>query len=146
MPSDADDQSARLLRYRPWFYAAALYNLLWGLAIILFPRRTLRALDLPATVPLPLWQVIGMLVMVYAPGYWWAGRDPIRHRQLILIGLIGKLCGPVGFAWSQRVGSLPRRFGWTILTNDLLWWPAFIAYLRDASRQPGGLAAILRGE
>jgi hypothetical protein len=26
-----------LARYRPWFYAAALYNLLWGSITLLFP-------------------------------------------------------------------------------------------------------------
>lgn len=143
-PDDAAD--AALARYRPWFYAAALYNLLWGAAIILFPERTRRLLDLPEATPKPLWRVIGMLVLVYAPDYWWAARHPGRHRQLVLIGMVGKLCGPLGYAWSLRRGELPRAFGWTILTNDLLWWPAFIGYLRAAARRPGGWAALLRGE
>jgi small multidrug resistance pump len=90
--------------------------------------------------------VIGMLVMVYAPGYFWAARHPARHRQLVLIGMVGKAFGPLGFAWSATRGDLPRSFGWTILTNDLLWWPAFIGYLRLAARQPGGWPALLRGE
>lgn len=141
-----NDPPADLARYRPWFYAAALYNLLWGAWVILFPRRSLQALGLPEATPRPLWQVIGMFVLVYAPGYWWAGRRPDRHRQIVLIGLIGKLLGPLGFLWSARSGALPRRFGWAILTNDLLWWPAFFAYLRAASRRPGGWAALLRGE
>ena len=64
----ADD----LRRYRPWFYAAALYNLLWGATVILRPRQSLRLLGLPDATPAPLWRVVGMLVMVYAPGYWWA--------------------------------------------------------------------------
>ena len=140
------DSSTGLARYRPWFYAAALYNLLWGACVILFPRRTLRLLGLPQATPTPLWQVVGMLVLVYAPGYWWVARRPGRHRQLVLIGLLGKVLGPVGFIWTARSGELPRRFGWTILTNDLLWWPAFIGYLRVAARQPGGWAALLRGE
>lgn len=145
-PTTPDDIPIALVRYRPWFYAAALYNLLWGTAIILFPHRSIRLLGLPATTPVPLWQVIGMLVMVYAPGYFWAARHPARHRQLVLIGMVGKAFGPVGFAWAAARGDLPRSFGLTILTNDLLWWPAFIGYLRLAARQPGGWPAFLRGE
>jgi small multidrug resistance pump len=145
-PAPTDDLPVALVRYRPWFYAAALYNLLWGAAIILFPRRSIRLLGLPETMPVPLWQVIGMLVMVYAPGYFWAARHPERHRQLVLIGMVGKACGPIGFAWSATRGDLPRSFGLTILTNDLLWWPAFIGYLRLAAKQPGGWPALLRGE
>ena len=141
-----DDSAAALDHYRPWFYAAALYNLLWGAAVVLFPRRGLRLLGLPTATHAPLWQVVGMLVLVYAPGYWWAARHPGRHRQLVLIGLVGKILGPIGYAWAVWRGELPRAFGWTILTNDLLWWPAFVGYLRVAARQAGGWAALLRGE
>ena len=133
-------------RYRPWFYAAALYNLLWGCWIALFPRHLFRLLGLDAPRPLPLWRVVGMFVLVYAPGYWWAAGQPARHRHLILIGLLGKALGPLGFAWSAYHGDLPRAFGWTILTNDLVWWPAFALYLRAAARLSGGWRAFLRGE
>ena len=42
--------------------------------------------------------------------------------------------------------SLPLAFGWTLLTNDLIWWPAFGLYLRDAARQNGGWLKLLMGE
>jgi hypothetical protein len=136
-----------LRRYRPWFYAAALYNLLWGSANVLFPRRCLRLLGLPDEAAWqPIWQVVGMFVLVYAPAYWWAGRDPARHRHLIVIGLLGKLLGPLGFAWAASRGRLPLAFGLTILTNDLLWWPVFFRFARDAARLSGGPAALLRGD
>lgn len=137
---------AAYARYRPWFYAAAAYNLLWGAIVLLWPRRTMRLLRLPEAAPTPLWQVIGMFVLVYAPGYWWVARRPERHRQLVVIGLLGKVLGPLGFLWSLRRGTLPRAFGWTLLTNDLLWWPAFCGYLRLAARRAGGWAALLRGD
>jgi hypothetical protein len=41
---------------------------------------------------------------------------------------------------------LPLRFGLTILTNDLVWWPSFGLFLRDAARQSGGWLPLLRGE
>ena len=86
-----------------------------------------------------------MFVLVYAPAYWWAGRHPERHRHIIFIGLLGKLLGPVGFLWAVGRKQLPAAFGWTNLTNDLIWWPAFALYLRDAAN-PGGWPAFLRGE
>ena len=95
---------------------------------------------------LPLWQVVGMFVLVYTPAYWWAARHPARHHHLVLIGLLGKLLGPLGFVWSAALGQLPLAFGWTILANDLLWWPSFSLYLRDAARLHGGWRAMLRGE
>lgn len=134
-----------LKRYRPWFYAAAVYNLVWGSGTVLFPAWFFKLFDMPEPTYLALWQVVGMFVLVYAPAYWWAGRFPERHPHLIIIGLAGKILGPVGFAWSLMLGNLPARFGWTILTNDLIWWPAFFIYLRDVVRQRG-LVNLVRGE
>jgi hypothetical protein len=93
-----------------------------------------------------LWQVTGMFVLVYAPAYWWAGRYPVRHRHLILIGLLGKILGPIGFVWAVATRQLPVAFGWVILFNDIIWWPVFIAYLRDSVQINGGWSALLRGE
>lgn len=135
-----------LNRYRPWFYAAALYNLVWGALNILFPTFFFNLIRAPLPNYLPLWQVVGMFVLVYAPAYYWAGRDPERHRHFILIGLLGKLFGPIGFVWSLAGGQLPLAFGLTLLTNDLIWWPAFGLYLKHAAKLSGGWINFLRGD
>jgi small multidrug resistance pump len=136
----------RLGRYRPWFYAAALYNLLWGAGMSLFPAGYFQIVGMPAPNYPALWQVVGMFVLVYAPGYWWVARQPVRHRHLVVIGLLGKLLGPLGFVGSFALGSLPLAFGWTLLTNDLIWWPAFGLFLREAAHCCGGWGALLRGD
>lgn len=132
-----------LTRYRPWFYAAAVYNLIWGTINILFPQLFFDLAGMPPPDYAALWQVVGMFVLVYAPAYWWAARYPERHPHLIVIALLGKLFGPLGFMWSVFTGQLPLAFGWTILTNDLIWWPAFAHYLRDVARERGGLRLLL---
>lgn len=134
-----------LARYRPWFYAAALYNLVWGAVNIFFPSLFFDLIGMPPPNYLPLWQVVGMFVLVYTPAYGWAARDPWRHRHLIVIGLLGKILGPVGFVWSAVNGQLPLAFGLTLLTNDLIWWPAFGLFVRDAARASGGWRKLLSG-
>ncbi len=129
-------------RYRPWFYAAALYNLLWGALNILWPGALFGWIGMPPPAVPALWGVVGMFVLVYAPAYWWAARDPERHRGLILIGLLGKVLGPLGFLWALWAGQLPPAFGWVILTNDLIWWPAFFGFLREMARRHGWRALI----
>jgi hypothetical protein len=146
MPREGTTEPDPLARYRPWFYAAALYNLLWGSFVILSPKLLFRRLRIAVPNYLPLWQVVGMMVLVYAPAYWWVARAPRRHRHFILVGLLGKVLGPAGFLWSAARGQLPAAFGLTILTNDLIWWPAFALFLRDAARRHGGWAPLLRGE
>jgi small multidrug resistance pump len=132
--------------YRPWFYAAALYNLAWGAVNVLFPSALFDLLDIDQPNYGPLWQVVGMFVLVYAPAYYWAGRRPATHRHIVAIGLLGKLLGPLGFAWSVANDDIPAAFGWTILTNDLIWWPAFGLYFRDVIRRCGGWSALIRGD
>lgn len=132
-------------KFRYWFYAAAVYNLLWGILNILFPKVYFQWLDIDLPINQSLWQVVGMFVLVYAPAYWWAGRFPERHYHFILIGLLGKIFGPIGFVWSVITGQLPLTFGWIILTNDIIWLPAFIFYFK-AILSRRCLLDILRGE
>jgi hypothetical protein len=86
-----------------------------------------------------------MLVAVYAPAYFWAARDPERHAHLIAVALLGKALGPLGFLWALGPGELPARFAATIVTNDLVWWPAFALLPRDAARLRGGWRPLLAG-
>ena len=72
-----------------------------------------------------LWQCIGMIVGVYGIGYAIAARDPIRHWPIVLVGLLGKILGPIGFLGALVSGRVPIEAGLIIVTNDLIWWPGF---------------------
>jgi small multidrug resistance pump len=56
------------------------------------------------------------------------------HWPIVLVGLMGKILGPIGFAKALYYGVFPPLFGLTILTNDLLWWVPFGLILLDAFR------------
>ncbi|MBX3048210.1 MAG: hypothetical protein KIT46_05660 [Anaerolineales bacterium] len=88
-------------KYRPWFYAAALYNLFWGALNIFFPAALFSWIGMPPPADTAIWQVVGMFVLVYAPA-----------------------------------------FGWVIVFNDLVWWPAFGSFLRAMARGHGRKALI----
>ena len=115
-------------RYRRWFYAAAVYNIAWGGAVILFPRVLLEMAGISEPGAVPLAQVIGMMVGVYAYGYYLLAREPLRYCGLIWIALAGKTLGPVGYIYSAVTGVLPWAFGWVCLFNDVIWWPVFWAF------------------
>lgn len=120
--------------YRVWFYAAALYNLLWGAAVVAFPVPLARLVGVDASGFVPFVQVIGMMVGVYAYGYYLLARDPIRYYGFIWIGIAGKTLGPVGFVAAAAAGDLPWSFGWTCLFNDVIWWPVFWSFAVRAAR------------
>jgi small multidrug resistance pump len=107
-------------------YAAAIYNVLWGAWVVLAPNHFFTLANLPLPTYPSIWQCVGMIVGVYGIGYLIAARDPMRHWPIILVGLLGKIFGPIGYAYGAFVeGSLDPAFGWTIPTNDLIWWVPF---------------------
>ena len=115
-------------RYRPWFYAAAVYNAAWGTLAGLFPNQLFKWLGMPPLNYPSMFQCIGMMVGVYAIGYWLIARDPERFGPFVYVGLAGKLLGPLGFLWAASQNQLPWSFGWVNVTNDLIWLPAFIGF------------------
>lgn len=124
-----------------WLRAAGAYNVIWGAAAVLAPRAFFEfAGILPPNYP-SLWQCIGMIVGVYGVGYWIAASDPYRHWPIVLVGLLGKVFGPMGFAMALARGEYPAVFGWMILTNDVLWWVPFGLILVRARRHHVGAAS-----
>ena len=108
---------------------AGIYNLLFGAWVVLAPGQAFQLFGMePPTYPF-LWQCIGMIVGVYGIGYLVASRDPLRHWPIILVGLLGKIFGPIGFLQTALAGEIPWSFGWMILTNDLIWWQPFTGIL-----------------
>jgi peroxiredoxin len=114
---------------------AAFYNLAWGAAVIALPTFTLGAIGLQAAShTVWIWQCLGIVVGVYGIGYLIAAREPFRHWPIVLVGLLGKVLGPLGFGWGFFNGDLPARMGWMLLGNDLIWWWPFAAILWGAFR------------
>jgi small multidrug resistance pump len=110
--------------------AAGTYNLLWGLFVILTPTTLFRWAGMEPQPNYPeLWQCMGMVIGVYGIGYLIAAFDPLRHWPIVLVGLLGKVFGPIGFVWTAADGRLPWSFGAVILTNDLIWWIPFATLL-----------------
>lgn len=131
--------------YRPWFLGAAVYNAIWGSIVVLAPRAVLDFVGLEDVDALPLWQAIGMTVLVFAPAYWWASRDPWAHRHLILIATASKVMGLIGFVVAAVAGQLPWSFGIITIGNDIIWLPAFLAFGFSVARERGW-RALLMGE
>lgn len=121
---------------RWWLRAAGIYNLLWGALVIAFPHALFDLCGIERMRYPEIWQCVGMIVGVYGIGYWIAASNSRRHWPIVLVGLLGKVFGPIGFAVALAKGTFPPIFGLTILTNDLIWWIPFALMLRDAARNP----------
>lgn len=117
-----------------WLKVAAIYNLVWGGLTVLFPHFLFDWAGLPQINYPEIWQCVGMIVGVYGLGYYLASRDYVRHWPIVLVGLIGKIAGPIGFVDALYRGRFNLQFGATIIFNDLIWWIPFFLMLREAGK------------
>jgi small multidrug resistance pump len=110
---------------------AAIYNIIWGTFVILFPNAFFDIINMERPNYPEIWQCVGMIVGVYGVGYWIAAQDPIKHYPIVLVGFLGKILGPIGFAQALFTDRFPLAFGINIIFNDLIWWIPFFNILRE---------------
>lgn len=114
---------------------AATYNFLWAGLAICIPTQMLAWFGLQAsTTEAVFWQCIGMIVGVFGVGFLIAATNPYRHWPIVLVGFLGKLFGVIGFAVALSSSELQAKFGWAILTNDVVWLVPFLIILWGAIR------------
>lgn len=115
--------------------AAGFYNIVWGALVVVAPSLFFDWAGMVQPNYPELWQCIGMIVGVYGLGYWIASSDPLRHWPIVLVGLLGKVLGPLGMVKALVDGRFPWSFAWINVTNDLIWWVPFTMILVHASKE-----------
>jgi peroxiredoxin len=114
---------------------AAIYNIAWGAWAVLDPRFPFFLIGATPPTDAYIWQCLGMVIGVYGIGYWLAASDPARHWPIVLVGLLGKIFGPIGFVWTGLITrEAPTSLWPTLITNDLIWWVPFALILAHAWR------------
>lgn len=112
--------------------AAAVYNLVWGAWVVLMPYHFFELVGMEKPVHATIWQGMGMVIGVYGLGYWWASANPIRQWPIVAVGMLGKIFGPLGFLMNFYQDKVSAAFGYTLITNDLIWWIPFLLILKKA--------------
>lgn len=109
---------------------AALYNLIWGAWVVLFPQQFFELAGMDPINHSMVWQGMGMVIGVYGLGYWWASYNPYLHWPIVAVGFLGKILGPLGFLFNYFLFDMPFQFFYTMITNDLIWWIPFFSILK----------------
>ncbi|MEQ8240464.1 MAG: alkyl hydroperoxide reductase, partial [Cyclobacteriaceae bacterium] len=73
---------------------AAIYNILWGAWVVLFPQHFFELTNMEPLKHATIWQGMGMVICVYGIVYWLASYDPIRHWPIVFVAFLGKIFGP----------------------------------------------------
>lgn len=130
-------------------FLAGLYNISFGFWAIFFPEQYFKLNNQAPTAP-ELWQCIGMIVGLYGLGYLIACTDIRRYWPIVLIGLLGKILGPLGFLAYLVAGKVSLQGALVIFFNDLIWIIPFAIILAKAIhvewRERQGIATALPRE
>jgi len=70
-----------------------------------------------------------MVVGLYGLLYAYAAFRLDRAFAIILVGLMGKIFGPIGWVMAVHSGEWPLRTFPLVLFNDVIWWVPFALFL-----------------
>jgi hypothetical protein len=77
---------------KPLFYTAAAFNMVMSFLFAFFHVETFAFFSI---VPVPahpmMTQLFAVLVLAFGIGYFWIARDPVKNRQIILLGALAKI-------------------------------------------------------
>lgn len=120
--------------YRLVFGLAAAYNVSFGIWAALRPAAFFDLFRMaPPRYP-EVWQCLGMVVGLYGLLYAHAARRLDAARPIILVGLLGKTLGPLGWALGAAGGTWPARTLPLNVFNDVIWWLPFALFLLEGTR------------
>jgi hypothetical protein len=120
--------------YRLIFGLAAIYNIAFGLWTCLWPQTFFEWMKMvPPNYP-SLWSCLGMVVGLYGLLYAYATARLERAFPIILVGLIGKILGPIGWVLVVKSGEWPWHTFPLVLGNDILWWVPFALFIVKVRR------------
>ncbi len=113
---------------------AGYYNIVAGLAMVIFYHEGFRALGVPKPAfVLPI-QLVGVLVAIFGVGYLIAERNPVENRNIVFLGFLSKLLGPLLAIVHIASGSLPVMMLAVLFFADGIYLVPFWIIYRQLSR------------
>jgi hypothetical protein len=118
--------------WRLLFVAAAAFNVLVGLAMLIAPSLVTGGVDVVPSMLL-VSRTAALLILTFGVGYAMVAWAPRDHRGIVVLGIIGKgsLVAMVGLMAAQ--GLVPMTTA-ALVGGDLLFVLAFIAFLSRTKR------------
>jgi hypothetical protein len=120
--------------YRGILLLAAAYNAAFGLWAGFWPRSFFDVFGLAQPTYPAIWRCLGMVVGVYGLLYAYAALRLELARPYVVVGLLGKVLGPIGWLVTVNSGEWPARTFTLIVFNDLIWWVPFALFLLEGTR------------
>jgi small multidrug resistance pump len=116
---------------------AGCYNLLVGLTLVVFYHEAFKTLGLPKPQLMLFVQLVGILVGLFGVGYLIVARNPLKNRNVLLLGFLSKAIGTVFGLGYVVLGKVPIAFFVLLLFSDIIYLPPFAVILRRLDRFGG---------
>ncbi|HYE63945.1 MAG TPA: hypothetical protein VD966_00090 [Pyrinomonadaceae bacterium] len=118
------------------FFIGALWNILGGIFIIVFTDRIFNSANLSPPHPPNYYQSWIALFMTFGLGYYFAYKDMYANKNIILLGLIGKVAFAIVFIINMIFyrGQIPTLFLIPVI-GDLVFAVLFGLFLRFAKER-----------
>lgn len=127
----ATERETKDLRgWRIFFWLAGALNIFGGAMGLVDWQRPLVEAGMP-TPNYPFFaQLLLIAVVIFGVGYVMVALDPLRHRGIVVLGLLVKVAGTAMTWWAVSQGQLPREpFAVQPLFVDLPWAIGFAIFL-----------------
>lgn len=119
---------------------AGYWNLLAGMGMILFYHEGFKALGATKPSPALSIQVLGILVGLFGWGYHLVAADPVRNRNLLMLGFWSKAAATIFSVAYVALGRLPWWFTLVVFLADTIYLPPFFVILRRIDKARDGEA------
>ena len=134
-----DDAGTLVSQTRPVLLLCAVYDGLLGLAFLFFSGPIFRALGIENSADPVYVQLAAGLIAIMGLGFFLAWRDPLRNRDLVLLGAVFKAFYILLAAYTLVRGEVPHPVFLVFAVVDVLFLIVFARFLQ-------GSAARLAGE
>ncbi len=109
------------------------YNIIAGASMILFYHEGFKLLGIPKPeMSLPI-QLVGLLVGLFGIGYLMVDKSPVENRNVLLLGFLSKLLGPLLAIGYVIKGDLPTSILPVLFFADTIYLIPFWMIYRRAS-------------
>jgi hypothetical protein len=141
-----DDAGPLVSQTRPVLLLCAIYDGLLGLAFLFFAEPIFRVLGIESTADPIYAQLAAGLIAIMGLGFFLAWRDPLRNRDLVLLGAVFKAFYILLAAYALIRGEVPHPVFLVFAAIDILFLIVFVRFLQGSTAVQAAGAASIVGE